>query len=95
MNDEFRTHWLRHGTAFSVLRSDIGKSYEDRMLTVQQMLGHARLETTEIYTQISPALLTKLTRAGKELDRLKEAEHIREKTFLAPLKHKEKRGHRG
>lgn len=95
VNDEFRTHWMRHGTAFSVLRSDIGKSYEDRMLTVQQMLGHARLETTEIYTQISPALLTKLTRAGKELDRLKEAEHIREKTFLAPLKHKEKRGRRG
>jgi len=95
VNDSFRTHWMRHGTAFSVLRSNIGKSYEDRMLTVQQMLGHARLETTEIYTQISPALLTKLTQAGKEIDRLKEAEHIREETFLAPLKHKEKRGRRG
>lgn len=95
VNDSFRTHWMRHGTAFSVLRSDIGKSYEDRMLTLQQMLGHARLETTEIYTQLSPALLTKLTRTGKELDRLKEAEHIRAETFLAPLKHIEKRGRRG
>lgn len=95
VHDSFKTHWMRHGTAFSVLRSDIGKSYEDRMLTIQQMLGHSLLSTTEIYTQLSPALLTKLTRAGKELDRLAEAEHIREATYLGPLQHTEKRGHRG
>lgn len=94
VTDSFRTHWMRHGTAFSILRSDIGKSYEDRMLTIQQMLGHARLSTTEIYTQLSPALLTKLTKAGSELDRLGEAEHIRTRTYLAPLQHQEQRGHR-
>ena len=92
-SDVISSHWLRHGTAFSVLRSDIGKTYEERMLIVQQMLGHALLTTTEIYTQIPPALLMKLTKKGKEMNRLHEAEEIREKTFLGPLQHREKRGH--
>jgi len=92
--DTFKTHWMRHGTAFSVLRSDMGKDYEDKMLMIQQMLGHSDLRTTEIYTQLSPALLTKLTKTGNELDRLGEAEHIRTETYLGPLQHKEKRGHR-
>ena len=92
--EQLKTHWFRHGTAYSVLRSDIGKSYQDRMLMLQQMLGHSHLKTTEIYTQISPALLTSLTKAGREISRLEEAEYIREKTYLGPLQHKEKRGHR-
>lgn len=91
----FRPHWLRHGTAFSVLRSDAGKDYVDRMLIVQQLLGHARLDTTEIYTQIAPQILDKLTKAGKRINRLAEAEQIRSETYLGPLRHKEKRGHRG
>ncbi|WP_418607363.1 tyrosine-type recombinase/integrase [Pseudoalteromonas sp. US3C1013] len=90
----FTTHWLRHGTAFSVLRSSIGRGYEDRILTVQQMLGHAHLSTTEVYTQISPALLADLTKKGHEIDRADEAHNIRKATFLPPLKHKERRGHK-
>jgi integrase/recombinase XerD len=93
VSEDMSTHWLRHGTAFSVLRSDIGKTYEERMLIVQQMLGHAHLTTTEIYTQISPAMLQRLTKEGERLDRLKEAEFIRSSTFLGTLQHKEKRGH--
>ncbi|CAB3963146.1 MULTISPECIES: site-specific integrase [Burkholderia] len=92
-NDAMSTHWMRHGTAYSVLRSDIGKTYEERMLIAQQMLGHASLATTEIYTQIPPALLMKLTKKGQEMNRLHEAEHIRKETFLGPLQHREKRGH--
>lgn len=87
------SHWLRHGTAYSVLRSDIGKDYQDRMLMLQQMLGHADLRTTEIYTQISPALLTALTKKGQGINRLGEAEFIREQSYLGPLQHKERRGH--
>lgn len=94
LNDSVKTHWLRHGTAYSVLRSDIGKTYQDKMLMLQEMLGHSHLKTTEIYTQISPALLTSLTKAGNEINRLGEAEFIREQTYLGPLQHKEKRGHR-
>lgn len=95
VHHDVSTHWFRHGTAFSVLMSDIGKTYEEKMLVVQQMLGHAFLKTTEIYTQVPPALLTKLTVKGKEINRLREAEFIREKTFLGPLQHTEKRGHHG
>ncbi len=91
---EFSTHWMRHGTAFSVLMSDTGKDYEDKMLTIQQMLGHTHLGTTEIYTQISPSLLSKLTKEGNKQNRLHEAEDIRLSTYLPPLKHAEKRGHK-
>ncbi|MBD1388862.1 tyrosine-type recombinase/integrase [Neiella sp. HB171785] len=90
---EMKSHWLRHGTAYSVLGSDMGKDYEDRMLTIQQMLGHADISTTEIYTQIPPAVLAKLNSEGQKTNRLEEAEAIREATYLPPLKHTEKRGH--
>lgn len=94
LDKRFCTHWLRHGTAFSILRSDIGKTYEDRMLTVQQVLGHSRLSTTEIYTQISPAMLESLTDAGLRVNRLEEAEKIRSMSFLGSNQHVERRGHR-
>jgi integrase/recombinase XerD len=94
LTDQMSTHWMRHGTAYSVLRSDMGKDYQDRMLIVQQMLGHAQLTTTEIYTQIPPSMLQALTKAGSAINRLGEAETIREKTFLGHLQHIEKRGHR-
>tara|TARA_R110001592_G_scaffold356543_2_gene658689 strand:- start:62993 stop:64216 length:1224 start_codon:yes stop_codon:yes gene_type:complete len=93
VGDDFSTHWMRHGTAFSVLNSDIGKDYEDKMLTIMSMLGHANLSTTEIYTQISPVLLSRLNVEGNNQNRLSEAEDIRKATFLPPLKHTEKRGH--
>jgi site-specific recombinase XerD len=92
VSEDFVTHWMRHGTAFSILTSDIGKDYQDKMLTIQSVLGHSNISTTEIYTQISPAILTMLNSEGKKQDRLSEAEYIRAETFLSPLKHKEKRG---
>ncbi|SFE01102.1 tyrosine-type recombinase/integrase [Paracidovorax konjaci] len=94
LHDDFCTHWLRHGTAFSVLRSDVGEEYTDRMLIVQKMLGHNELSTTEIYTQISPHMLDKLTKKGRQINRLEEAEDIRFRTYIGSLQHKEKRGHR-
>lgn len=94
VGDDFSTHWMRHGTAFSVLKSDIGKDIEDKMLTLQKMLGHSSINTTEIYTQISPALLTQLGHEGLRQNRLHEAEEIRRMTYLPPGKHTEKRGHK-
>jgi hypothetical protein len=64
------------------------------MLIVQKMLGHEDLRTTEIYTQISPHMLDKLTKKGRQINRLEEAEDIRAKTFMGGLQHQEKRGHR-
>ena len=94
LDERFCTHWMRHGTAFSVLRSDFGKDLQDRLLIVQQMLGHAHLSATEIYTQISPEMLIKLNETGAQLNRLDEAEQIRDRTFLGSNQHVERRGHR-
>jgi integrase len=83
---------MRHGTAFSVLTSNIGKDYQDKILTIKSMLGHANVRTTEIYTQISPAILSKLNTEGQKQNRFAEAGRIRSETYLPPLKHQEKRG---
>lgn len=94
LSGSFVPHWMRHGTAFSILQSALGKDLYDKMLVVQQMLGHSNLTTTEIYTQIAPSLLINLSKQKDFLDRTLEAEYIRDSTYLAPLKHKEKRGHK-
>lgn len=95
LSESISTHILRHGAAFSVLMSDSAKDYVDKMLLVQKMFGHARMSTTEIYTRIPADILLKLTKAGRELNRLEESERIRTETYLGPLQHKERRGHRG
>ena len=94
LDEGFCTHWMRHGTAFSVLRSDLGRDLQDNLLILQQILGHANLSATEIYTQISPEMLIRLNREGRKLNRLVEAEEIRTRTFLGANYHIEKRGHR-
>lgn len=46
-------HKLRHGHAYAILRSpDLGNDVLERMLAVQRSLGHAHMDTTDIYTQI-------------------------------------------
>lgn len=93
INENFVTHWMRHGTAFSVLNSDGSQSYTDKMLFLKTLFGHSHLSTTEIYTQIDPVLLANFSKNAKKINRLEEAEKIRLATYLAPLKHSEKRGH--
>jgi len=46
-------HMLRHGFAGAVLRSpDLGRDAIDRLVIVQRCLGHAKLETTQVYTSL-------------------------------------------
>ncbi|MGR5151212.1 tyrosine-type recombinase/integrase [Photobacterium swingsii] len=46
-------HMLRHGFAGTLLRSpDLGNDAVDRLVILQQCLGHADLKTTNIYTGI-------------------------------------------
>lgn len=60
-------HKLRHGNAYSLLRSpDIGKDHLDRLVAVQKTLGHSKLSTSEIYTQIPYDLYQKLLSPGSE-----------------------------
>jgi site-specific recombinase XerD len=87
-------HRLRHGTAYSVLRSELGKTLLDKLLTVKSMFGHERITTTEMYADIPVAVLESL--CGDRQAKIKhvEAEEIYQATYLPEHKHVEKRGHR-
>lgn len=87
-------HKLRHGAAFSILASELGKNYFDRLFLVQQVFGHNQITTTEIYTAIPPAILAKLNRDGVIKDKYQEAKRIMGATYLSPERHIERRGHR-
>lgn len=90
----FCPHKLRHGAAFSVLRSELGKDYFDKLFLVQQLFGHKSITTTEIYTVIPPAVLAKLNANSVIIDKYEEAKQILDATYLPPAKHNEARGHR-
>ncbi|HEU4593881.1 MAG TPA: tyrosine-type recombinase/integrase [Pyrinomonadaceae bacterium] len=90
----FSPHKLRHGAAFSILASELGKDYFDRLFLVQQVFGHKQITTTEIYTAIPPAILAKLNRDNVIKDKYQEAKRIKDATYLPPERHIERRGHR-
>lgn len=90
----FSPHKLRHGAAFTILTSELGKDYLDRLFLVQQVFGHNQITTTEIYTAIPPAVLAKLNRDGVIKDKYEEAKRIRDATYLPLERHIERRGHR-
>lgn len=92
--DDYHPHSLRHGFAFSLLRSDLTKDYQDGLLLLNSCLGHVLLESTEIYTQIPPTVLNRFNEGEKSTDKYEEAKRIYEATFLPPRKNTEKRGHR-
>lgn len=90
----FSPHKLRHGAAFSILASELGKDYFDRLFLVQQVFGHNQITTTEIYTAIPPAILARLNRDGIIKDKYEEAKRIKDATYLPLERHSERRGHR-
>jgi site-specific recombinase XerD len=90
----FSPHKLRHGAAFSILASELGKDYFDRLFLVQQVFGHKQITTTEIYTAIPPAILAKLNSDSLIKDKYQEAKRIKDATYLPLERHTERRGHR-
>jgi integrase/recombinase XerD len=90
----FCPHKLRHGAAFSMLRSELGKDYFDKLFLVQQLFGHKSITTTEIYTVIPPAVLAKLNANSVIVEKYEEAKQILDATYLPPARHNEARGHR-
>lgn len=90
----FSPHKLRHGAAFSILASELGKDYFDRLFLVQQVFGHSQITTTEIYTAIPPAILARLNRGDVIKDKYQEAKRIKDATYLPLDRHTERRGHR-
>lgn len=79
-------HRLRHGTAYSVMKSEHGKTLLDNLVVLQRALGHNQLSTTEIYTHIPAPVLHRMTEDGGEGDirfRFEEAQKILDATYLA------------
>jgi integrase/recombinase XerD len=82
-------HRLRHGTAFSILRSEHGKSLMDNLVVLQRVLGHSDIRTTEIYTHIPAPVLQRLkTNYGSPnfQSRFEEAQAIFDETYLPERK---------
>lgn len=87
-------HLLRHGTAYSVLRSEHGKTMVDNLIVAQKILGHADLSTTEIYTRVPAAALVRSS-VGAANDpvifRFEEAQIIFDETYMPSHAHRRKR----
>ncbi len=75
-------HKLRHGAAFSILTSELGKDYFDKLFLVQQLFGHKSITTTEIYTVVPPAVLAKLNSDRVVTEKYGEAKRIYSATYL-------------
>jgi integrase/recombinase XerC len=78
-------HKLRHGTAFSILNSEHGRSFMDNLVILQRVLGHADISTTEIYTHIPAALLQRVCGNYGQPEfsaRYEEAQAIFDATYL-------------
>lgn len=87
-------HRLRHGTAFSVLRSEFGRELLDNLLILKGMFGHEDIKTTEIYSQIPIVVMQFLASRQDIRLRYEEADQIYQLTYLPGYKHIEKRGRR-
>jgi integrase/recombinase XerD len=80
---------LRHGTAYSVMKSEHGKTLLDNLVVLQRALGHTQLSTTEIYTHIPAPVLQRMTEDGGDgemLFRFEEAQKILDATYLPEKK---------
>lgn len=77
-------HKLRHGNAYALLRSpDLGVEHLDRLVAVQKTLGHSKLSTSEVYTQIPYDLYQKFLRPGTEVKtKASEMEELVKQTRL-------------
>jgi integrase/recombinase XerD len=91
---EVSPHRLRHGTGYSVLRSELGKDLKDNLLVLKSMLGHSDISTTEIYASIPIAALQSIMKHDQVIKRYEEAQYIYDATYLPEYKHTERRGHR-
>ena len=91
---EASAHRLRHGTGYSILKSEHGKSLLDNLVILQKMLGHNSIETTEIYTGIPAPVLAQIRSNYGQPEfqaRFEEAQEIFDRTYLPEKKEPSKR----
>ncbi len=76
-------HKLRHGFGAMLLNSDdIGKTQLDRLLLLQQCLGHGSLDVTQAYTKIPVGVWEKFVdrKTGKTLKRHELMKKLKDRT---------------
>lgn len=91
---EASAHRLRHGTGYSILKSEHGKSILDNLVILQKVLGHNSIETTEIYSGIPAPVLEKIRSNFGQPEfqaRFEEAQEIFDRTYLPEKKEPPKR----
>lgn len=91
---EASAHRLRHGTAYSVLKSDHGKTMLDNLVILQKILGHNDIGTTEIYTHIPASVLAQIRSNYGQAEfqvRFEESQVVFDRTYLPEKKEPPKR----
>ncbi len=91
---EASAHRLRHGTGYSVLKSEHGKTMLDNLVILQKMLGHNDIRTTEIYTAIPAPVIAQIRSNYGQAEfqtRFEEAQEIFDRTYLPEKKEPPKR----
>lgn len=91
---EASAHRLRHGTAYSVLKSDHGKTMLDNLVILQKMLGHNDIGTTEIYTSVPAPVIAQIRSNYGQAEiqtRYEEAQEIFDCTYRPEKKEPPKR----
>lgn len=91
-SEEASPHRLRHGTAYSVLQSELGGELLDNLLLLKSMFGHEDIKTTEIYSNIPIIVIRNLAKGPSINYRYEEADQIYQATYLPSYKNIEKRG---
>jgi integrase/recombinase XerD len=91
---EASAHRLRHGTAYSVLKSEHGQSMLDNLIILQKMLGHNNIDTTQIYTNIPAPVLAQIRSNYGQAEfqtRFEESQLIFDRTYRPEKKEPPKR----
>ncbi|EPW6890100.1 tyrosine-type recombinase/integrase, partial [Vibrio vulnificus] len=82
INSPLSPHKIRHGFGAMLLNSeDLGKSQLDRLLLLQQCLGHESLDTTQKYTKIPVGVCEKFVdHHGVPLKRYQLMKKLKDRT---------------
>ncbi|MDD2741086.1 MAG: tyrosine-type recombinase/integrase [Rhodocyclaceae bacterium] len=86
---EASAHRLRHGTAYTVLKSEHGHSMLDNLIILQKMLGHNDIDTTQINTHIPAPVLAQIRSNYGQAEfqaRFEEAQEVFDRTYLPEKK---------
>ena len=90
--ENIRTHTPRHSFSFEVLMAkDVSPETGKRYAMLTTLLGHRNPDSTKAYSHVLPEVLEAMRE--EPFSKYDAARRIVEATRLAPLKHKEKRGH--